>query len=599
MILKTKNIVLITLFIFVIYIVSACSMSNDKENSNESEVKITNDIKNDDKNNTSNISFDREKFENSLHVLFNDATDTQTIISGKGDVLLKSKSRDSEYVYLIEDVYDNNPDFMYKTIYGEKIVISTYSIPEIGVTYDTKDMSTRTIVYDKNGNEIGLVLDSPNIRFSAKNKIFYTAYTDNVGTYDLCYYDVDEKVSKRLNHKSIDSFNEFIINSSSPWDKTDTPYETLIYDINMNFIKKIDNYAVQSKIKLGNQNYLLLKKISTASNINDDSIDMYNYLDDHFDFIFDEDVNTRLYNKDETISTIRRGNIQFDYDFLNRKKISEDIPYVGYEDNYERLSQIKSKYQATSSIISKKDEKYDYVDTRQYNGKVLFFAQKVIDDEFYCDIYDENAELLLNGEYYTNIFEEDGLFLIGFDTLYDFNMNIVKKFDEKIVLERHNKFGKSFFVDSLNKDYEIKDKFNLYDENLKIIKKNVVDINSYTFDNYLVVTTEDKTYILDEKLNSVKTFDRALIITHYDDEIEYYNFRDVKTNRHGIIDNNYNIIIDNMKFVGALKKDYFTYMNGFKYGFMDYNGNVIYSYSIFDTMTEDSVYNDYKIKFIE
>ena len=32
---------------------------------------------------------------------------------------------------------------------------------------------------------------------------------------------------------------------------------------------------------------------------------------------------------------------------------------------------------------------------------------------------------------------------------------------------------------------------------------------------------------------------------------------------------------------------------------MDYNGNEIYSYSIFDTMTEDSIDYDYKIKFIE
>ena len=32
---------------------------------------------------------------------------------------------------------------------------------------------------------------------------------------------------------------------------------------------------------------------------------------------------------------------------------------------------------------------------------------------------------------------------------------------------------------------------------------------------------------------------------------------------------------------------------------MDYNENEIYSYSIFDTMTEDSIDDDYKIKFIE
>jgi D-lyxose ketol-isomerase len=41
--------------------------------------------------------------------------------------------------------------------------------------------------------------------------------------------------------------------------------------------------------------------------------------------------------------------------------------------------------------------------------------------------------------YYTNIFEDQGLFLLGYDTLYDFDMNIVKKFDEKIVLDKNMK----------------------------------------------------------------------------------------------------------------------------------------------------------------
>ena len=39
---------------------------------------------------------------------------------------------------------------------------------------------------------------------------------------------------------------------------------------------------------------------------------------------------------------------------------------------------------------------------------------------------------------------------------------------------------------------------------------------------------------------------------HYDDNVEYYNFTDLHTNRQGIIDNNFNIIIDNMKYVGSL-----------------------------------------------
>ena len=80
----------------------------------------------------------------------------------------------------------------------------------------------------------------------------------------------------------------------------------------------------------------------------------------------------------------------------------------------------------------------------------MFFAQKVVDNIFYCDVYDETANLLLNGPYYTNIFEDQDLFLLGYDTLYDFDMNIVKKSDEKTVLDKYEKFNTAFFTDSSN-----------------------------------------------------------------------------------------------------------------------------------------------------
>ena len=61
-----------------------------------------------------------EKFQNSLHVLLNNVTDTQSIVNGKSEILLKSKSRNSEYVYLIEDINDGNSDFIHKNTYMVK-----------------------------------------------------------------------------------------------------------------------------------------------------------------------------------------------------------------------------------------------------------------------------------------------------------------------------------------------------------------------------------------------------------------------------------------------------------------------------------------------
>ena len=77
-------------------------------------------VTNDKKNAVSNKQFNMEKFQNSLHVLLNNVTDTQSIVNGKSEILLKRKSRNSEYVYLIEDINDGNSDFMYKNIYMVK-----------------------------------------------------------------------------------------------------------------------------------------------------------------------------------------------------------------------------------------------------------------------------------------------------------------------------------------------------------------------------------------------------------------------------------------------------------------------------------------------
>lgn len=77
-------------------------------------------VTNDKKNAVSNKQFNMEKFQNSLHVLLNNVTDTQSIVNGKSEILLKRKSRNSEYVYLIEDINNGNSDFMYKNIYMVK-----------------------------------------------------------------------------------------------------------------------------------------------------------------------------------------------------------------------------------------------------------------------------------------------------------------------------------------------------------------------------------------------------------------------------------------------------------------------------------------------
>ena len=73
----------------------------------------------------------------------------------------------------------------------------------------------------------------------------------------------------------------------------------------------------------------------------------------------------------------------------------------------------------------------------------------------------------------------------------------------------------------------------------------------------------------------------------------------LESGRMGVMDDNFNIIINDLKSVTNLEEKSFTYTNGFKYGLMDYDGKVICDFSIFDTMTEDANLNDYKIKYVE
>ena len=45
--------------------------------------------------------------------------------------------------------------------------------------------------------------------------------------------------------------------------------------------------------------------------------------------------------------------------------------------------------------------------------------------------------------------------------------------------------------------------------------------------------------------------------------------------------------LKNYRYIGNLKDDYFTFANGFYYGLMDYDFNVICQYSIFDSFESD------------
>ena len=199
-------------------------------------------------------------------------------------------------------------------------------------------------------------------------------------------------------------------------------------------------------------------------------------------------------------------------------------------------------------------------------------------------------------------YEQEGYFLVDFDTIYDFDFNIVKTFDEKVYVERYEIGDLVYFSDRTDEHYNSRPRYNLYDSNFKTLYENVSSDSAYAFneENYFVVADDVSTRIIDDKFNVIKEYPgRKFDIYDWYESVDYRIFTDIETDRMGIIDASYNIAVDNLKHLDDLEEKCFTYTNGFRYGLMDYNGKEILSLSIFNTMSEDAKSSDYDIGYVE
>ena len=334
----------------------------------------------------------------------------------------------------------------------------------------------------------------------------------------------------------------------------------------------------------------------------------YNYLDSDFNLIFDEPVDNRIFLDQSTVATIHQGDKEFDFDFKTKEIVGDVRPYSGSENYNEKYYKDRDKYREKNERVRSLKPEYNYVDTRIYGDKVLFFAS--VDGKYDeagdryinpCDIYSLDETLLLHVDDVNVTFEDSGYFLANNRELYNFDIEIVKTFDKDTYLNTFEIGNKVFFMNDRDSNYNEVEHFSVFDEKLNEIFKDVRDAISYTYDNYEIIVFDNKTIIIDEGLNVIKEFDRALDIRNWytDQKLEYRVFTDLNTNRMGILDGKYNIIIDNLKGVSRLEELCFSFTNGFRYGLMDYEGKEICSFSVFDTMNEDSKISDQDIRFIE
>ena len=577
----------------------------------------------DEKNDLSPLASDAT-YRDSIHLIRNSETNTEMIVKGDGTILLKTMRPGIEYLDTHTDAKTNEIMYLSKSVEGDEVEEYTSYNEFSGETYKGVNPIRKMTFYDRNGDEIGLATDTYSPALILGNKIFYTVRAEDKDYYyeDLYMYDVDAKKSEKVIKNRIGFFNSRILLSSDGYsvlDRENGIEEVLICDENLNVEKVIEGYSFANVIEKDDVKIVKLMK-TVVKNADVSMTDRqygvdysykYNYLDKDFNLIFDEPVDANIYFDNSTTVTINNESIEFDYDFKNLKKVSEDRVYKGYTNAYDEDRVKKEVYRSAADKVKSKDNKYNYVEIEMYNDKVLLFAYysddvdytKVNIDEYdfknHCDIYTIDGDLIKQFDNVNFVYEEDGYIFVDNSVVYDFGFNVIKTFDEEINIERKKKGDFIYFTDNSDKHYNSREKYNIYDRNFNVLYDNIICDNPYSFDGkYLLIAGKGYTRLVDENLKVFKEYDKAYDIHDWYDT-KYMIVENLESGRMGVMDDNFNIIINDLKSVTNLEEKSFTYTNGFRYGLMDYDGKVICDFSIFDTMTEDANLNDYKIKYVE
>ena len=531
--------------------------------------------------------FDLTKYENKVFLVRNPLNFLSRIVKIDGTTVLKSMSR-KENIGFIENVNSDEPQYISKAIVGDRIIVSTesYIVDNKQETYVYKNASVENQIYDSEGNLLASFETNNIPRYVINNKIIIDAFEEEDPKDQLKIYNIETKEIEPAPHRVVSLFNNYLLFSSSLYD--DDSKEILIYDNNFNLVKTIKDYVFEGISNINKKQFVMIKKmIKNTNNSNDNTnteTTVYNYLDDQFEILFEKDVLNYVYESKEDVVEFNQDGNLYKYDFLNKQQIETDSKYIIKKDTYEYLNELKSKYRATASIIfNNNQDKYDIVDPIIYQDKILYLGYKYgyydDNDEYVeitsTDVLDNNGKILSTFDKVTNTYETEGYIFVNNDTVLDFDLNIIKKFDKKVNLFQNKKFDRVFYVDMYDETYNTNEKYNVYDEKFNLLFENINEFNVYVFEDNIMVANDEKTFLVDKNLNEVKSVNKTISINDWNSEYTYKSFIDKKTNRMGIIDNDLNVLVDNMKSIIDLEKDYFTFQNGFKYGLMDYDKNII------------------------
>ena len=539
-------------------------------------------------------------FRNDIHMLSNPTNRVNSLVKGDGTILLTTLEPDIESIGKITDVNSKVTNYIYKNYTGENYIKKNISNTE--EEFIDAIPTQKCIVYDRNGNETGLIVNIYSPNYSSKNIIIYSDEVDgSTGAYVA--YNVNTKQNQIIECDEIYVMNNRFLLSTSPWNDNVKSEEILVCDENLDFVNKIEGYSIDGVTKTENIEFASLRKKIKGG---DDPEFKYNFLNSNFEIMFESDVDERIWTGDPTKISLRTGNKIVDYSFLDNKIVGEEREYNKEKEEIENKNEEEySKMEKKIQDDNKKDgvEKYTYVSRFNHDNQILYIGHKHgnlgMFDYDAIDVFDENGEKLAEFDDLSNQFSELGYLFVNHDTMYDINMNVVGTLKEKRNIEMYTKFDKTYFNDGTGLDYGLVKPFSLYNEKMEPILENLECIEMNSFDDYIMIVDSEGTKLLDKELNVVKKLDRKLDIKPWYDNVTTNKvFEDLDTGRMGIIDKDLNIIVDKMKYIGELENKYFTYQNGFEYGFMDYEGRPIIKYSIFDTMMEDANSADFRGDYI-
>lgn len=278
-------------------------------------------------------------------------------------------------------------------------------------------------------------------------------------------------------------------------------------------------------------------------------------------YIYNKDldlVNNISCTKAEQIRVVKVMNKEY-YALKNSKEIAMLLDKNAkkvYESTDASFDIVKDKYLVQTQIKESKvfDDKLNQI--YSFDEKITSAKTLKIKDKVFILTYFEN-----------------GMYV------FDDNMKFISKFDSSSL------YGTALYgEDGIN--LKLKDDIPYIIIHSKKDDKNIIDIYDLNFKN----------------LDSIELKKNPVYIEENDEYIDYIDINLVNGNMIVIGENlkNFSIykiglgyVLKDFYYLGNFEKDHFTYANGFYYGFMDYDMNILYQFSIFDKFDEDNMIDYY------